>query len=189
MNDAARTSVAARPMTPQENLRAARSGLATALAAAQAAVNEPSANAAMIGAAMTGLAQAQQNYNNAVIRIPLRIMTDGEIPPADTAGPEGPQEVRAEHLHAVDAGAEKVLPENELLESTNARKWADHFLAINKNKAIDRETLTGWFANAIEAGRSAGESGRGSTAVPEDPFPASINRLAAAIEKAADRLR
>jgi len=143
----------------QEELRAARAGLATALTAALAAVNAPNATAAMLGAGMQGVLQAQQVYNNTIARIPLVVMTDGRLPISDVE-PEQPDTRRIGHEIPTRPNAnDDDLPVEQieaLLESTNARKWADTFLAINKNRAIDRESLVGWFANAIETGRDAG---------------------------------
>lgn len=133
----------------QEQLRAARAGLATALTAALAAVNDPAATPAMVGAAMGGLQQAQQTYNNVIARIPLVVMTDGRL----FDGPQQPPEDAPEPARPERAG---IIPDKiELLGTTNARKWADTFLAVNKNHALDREALVFWFENAIQAGFNA----------------------------------
>ena len=33
----------------------------------------------------------------------------------------------------------------------NAQRWANAFDAIHSGKSLDRQTMVGWFANAIEA--------------------------------------
>jgi hypothetical protein len=45
---------------------------------------------------------------------------------------------------------------NELLRTTDGNTWATEFIKLNKDKKIDHEMMLGWFANAIETGRSAG---------------------------------
>jgi hypothetical protein len=52
--------------------------------------------------------------------------------------------------------------EKRLLSSTDAKDWASAFILAFAGKRvvkdeIDMETLIGWFANAIETGRTAGE--------------------------------
>lgn len=137
--------------TPQEALRAGRSGLLTSLVAAARAVEDVNATPAMLAGALGGVVAAQQAYNSAVVRIPLTVMTDGVLfNDMEAQAEPGPGEV------ITDTQATK------LLASTNARLWADHFLAENRNRAIDRETLVGWFANAIGAGFDAGSKREGS---------------------------
>lgn len=49
--------------------------------------------------------------------------------------------------------------ETELLQTTDATKWAREFTRINAEKGIvvDEGWMITWFANAIETGRAAGE--------------------------------
>lgn len=180
----------AEPMDPQKALRGAIATLRTSLQGAMKALEDPQATPGMIGAAFAGVNQAQQTFNATISRIPMQLVTDGVLESADQAGPASDRV-----LHAVDAPEPTILPEHELVQSTNARKWADHFLAINKNKAVDRETLVGWFANAIEAGRDAGRAEYekrpeppAATQPPEDRFVAAINCVGAAIDRAADEM-
>ena len=52
-------------------------------------------------------------------------------------------------------------PDLSFSETTDARKWGRAFLdrlAMNPDLASDEGTMIGWFANAIERGRSAGLS-------------------------------
>ena len=71
--------------SPQQQLREAIAALVTALNEASKAVASTEATVASIQQAMTSLAQAQQGYNNAVIRIPLRVVTASfdPAPPAE----------------------------------------------------------------------------------------------------------
>jgi len=50
---------------------------------------------------------------------------------------------------------------NELLGTTDGREWAKEFMRLFEGELIgdevDLELMHGWFANAIEVGRSAGE--------------------------------
>ena len=62
------------PRVPQIVLRDAIKALRESLGAAQNTVSDPDATVASINQAMTSLAQAQQAYNAAVIRIPMRMM-------------------------------------------------------------------------------------------------------------------
>lgn len=54
------------------------------------------------------------------------------------------------------------LADGDLLQAmgTDAAKWAEAFLAIRDQREmfVDASLLTGWFANAIEAGREAGRT-------------------------------
>lgn len=55
-------------------------------------------------------------------------------------------------------------PESFDVTSTNARYWAEAFIALateHPDIATDRDTMATWFANAIEAGR--GRDGRRQT--------------------------
>lgn len=48
---------------------------------------------------------------------------------------------------------------NALVGETDARVWTKHWLetlAEHPHIATDEDTMIGWFANAIESGRSAG---------------------------------
>jgi len=46
--------------------------------------------------------------------------------------------------------------DSELCQSTDARVWAEAFQIASLGRHVNLETLTRWFANAIEAGRNAG---------------------------------
>ena len=51
------------------------------------------------------------------------------------------------------------ISDHELVSTTDARVWAQQFiLTVSEHPQIptDEGTMTGWFANAIEAGRGAG---------------------------------
>jgi hypothetical protein len=68
------------------------------------------------------------------------------------------------------------LSDGDLLQAmgTDAEKWAAAFKTINRLRVLDEDLLTGWFANAIEAGREAGRQ-----AHPAEPPPVSIIRTEA----------
>lgn len=44
-----------------------------------------------------------------------------------------------------------------LHNTTDAQMWTEQFLAIYPEGTADHETLVGWFANAIEVGRTFGQ--------------------------------
>lgn len=50
---------------------------------------------------------------------------------------------------------------NNLVGETNAQVWASEFVTYFKDRSvgegIDEDLMTTWFANAIEAGREAGD--------------------------------
>lgn len=48
---------------------------------------------------------------------------------------------------------------NALLETTDGQKWAQEFMRLfgDRRDEIDEGLMIGWFANAIETGRRAGE--------------------------------
>jgi hypothetical protein len=129
----------ARPMTPQEMLKKANRDLASALRGALTSLENPAGTPRLVGIAIQALASAQQAWNAAVSSVPLRAMTD-EVPPSETR-PNANDDDRPFEIGTLN------IP--RLLKSTNPRKWADAFLAFNKNHAIDREILTEWFAAAI----------------------------------------
>jgi hypothetical protein len=54
---------------------------------------------------------------------------------------------------------------NALLETTDAMEWAEMFIELfgDRRNAINRDLMVGWFANAIETGRRAGEKPNHST--------------------------
>ena len=158
-------------VNPQAQLKAARSGLLTALTAAAKAVESADASPGLVAQALQGVLSSQQAYNAAVVRIPLVVMTDGALFNDMAAEPEPGGRETPVRPNCNDDGL-SLEAVRDVTSSTNARKWADTFLAVNKNFAIDREGLVGWFANAIEAGRSDGYNrarGQGSTAPPRDP--------------------
>ena len=50
-----------------------------------------------------------------------------------------------------------MLGDHELVSSTDARVWAEHFVATVREHPeipINEDSMTTWFAAAIEAGRS-----------------------------------
>lgn len=52
-----------------------------------------------------------------------------------------------------------------LLDTTDAQVWAQEFIKIIREKpelALDEGMMIGWFANAIEAGRIAGDKSTSS---------------------------
>lgn len=144
-------------VSPQQALKTARAGLLTSLIAATQALESDDASPGLVAQALQGVVNAQIPYNNAVVRIPLSVMMEGQV--LSDAGQAEPGDA------VTDAEA------TGLLASTNGRKWADHFLAVNKNHAIDREALVGWFSNAILAGRYEGlkENPAATTAPPREP--------------------
>jgi hypothetical protein len=123
-------------LTPQETLKKASLNLDSALCAAAESLEHPDATPRHVGIAMQALASAQQAWNAAVSGVPLRMMEGGVAPEDEQPMPE---------TSMLDLAA-------DLQRSTNPRKWADAFLAANKNHAIDREALTEWFQRAINAG-------------------------------------
>jgi len=140
----------AQALTPQQALKAGRAGLLTSLVAAARAVENEGANPAMVAGALQGVVAAQQAYNSAVVRIPLRVMTDDYLPQDNRAAEAGPEvDPPTDHPAAT-------------IISANPRVWADRFLVENKNKtaAVDRESLTHWFGYAIAAGAQSEESAR-----------------------------
>ena len=50
--------------------------------------------------------------------------------------------------------------EHELLATTDAEVWAKEFcrIAVDGGLDIDLDLMRGWFANAIETGRTAGQA-------------------------------
>lgn len=144
----------ANDVSPQELLHQARAGLLTALIAAEKAVDDPNATPAMLQAALNGLGPAQQQFNNAIVRIPIAVMIFGAAPrrPYATTGHESeasPEPPQYPWNPQTDSLA------HELLQTANGRKWADAFLAVTRAEPVDRETLVGWFSNAIETGRAS----------------------------------
>jgi hypothetical protein len=138
-------------LTPQQALKAGQAGLLTSLVAAARAVENEGANPAMVAGALQGVVAAQQAYNSAVVRIPLRVMTE-EWQDLGTV-------TRSEPGPEVDPPTDH--PAATII-SANPRVWADRFLVENKNKtaAVDRESLTHWFGYAIAAGAQSEESAR-----------------------------
>lgn len=164
--------------SPQAQLRAGRSGLLTSLIAAARAVEDANATPAMVAGALGGVVAAQTNYNNAVGRIPLTVMTEGQVLRDAGQAEPGPRQGAGIEPTADDNFAAPPIPpeliaaQANLAGTINARKWANTFLAVNKNQAIDREALVGWFANAIETGR--GEILKRQNAAPSPPADADI---------------
>jgi hypothetical protein len=60
--------------------------------------------------------------------------------------------------------------QNELLQTTDAAKWAREFTRINAEKGItvDEGWMITWFANAIEVGRAAGQTSGEASPLPLD---------------------
>jgi len=154
-------------VSPQQALKAARSGLLTALTAAAKAVQSDDASPGLVAQALQGVVSSQQAYNAAVVRIPLSVMTDGALFNDMAAGP-GPGSPPS--VPDATTPVELIAEVANLGGTINARKWADTFLAVNKNRAIDREGLVGWFANAIQSGMGARAAlEQGATAPPRYP--------------------
>ena len=158
-------------VSPQQALKTARAGLLTSLIAATKALESDDASPGLVAQALQGVVNAQIPYNNAVVRIPLSVMTDGYIP-RDAA----PENAQPEFERGLDAKFRKdlenlSLPE-KLFGETNPRKWADWFLAEMKNQAVDREALVDWFGFAIDSGRYEGlnENQAAATALLRDPL-------------------
>lgn len=147
----------ANEVSPQELLHQARAGLLTALIAAEKAVDDPNATPAMLQAALSGLGPAQQQFNNAIVRIPIAVMIFG-------AAPRRPYATTSHE--SVDSAEPPPDPSHlrgdvfdELLTTTNARKWADTFLAVTRAEPVNREALVEWFHHAIGVGLNAGRNG------------------------------
>jgi hypothetical protein len=139
----------AQALSPQQALKAGRAGLLTSLVAAARAVENEGANPAMVAGALQGVVAAQQAYNSAVVRIPLRVMTEewqdlGTVTRSEP-GPEA--DPPTDHPAAT-------------IISANPRVWADRFLVENTTRFVDRESLTHWFGYAIAAGAQSEESAR-----------------------------
>jgi len=77
----------------------------------------------------------------------------------------GSVEVSAEALQHVRESLGTALPEGMPFNSSfDARVWADAFVSfVEKNPRIatDRETMLGWFANALMRGYDEGRAARG----------------------------
>lgn len=52
-----------------------------------------------------------------------------------------------------------ITDQNYLLETTDGMEWAEAFMELfsDRRDEIDAGLMVGWFANAIETGRRAGE--------------------------------
>jgi hypothetical protein len=216
-------------VTPQQALKTARAGLLTSLIAATKALESADASPGLVAQALQGVVNAEVGYNNAVVRIPLSVMTDGTTePPAIDRTLEEPywrlsgaatvpvkplmemaagqtssryseqvkelrEAISAANAYANrpdnDTGlgpvdvitmeqAEKMLaeadvvhqvgPPAQLFGNANPRKWADTFLAENKNRTIVREELVNWFGGAMTEGAKAALE-QGATAPRRDP--------------------
>lgn len=142
-------------VTPQQALKTARAGLLTSLIAATKALESADASPGLVAQALQGVVNAQVGYNNAVVRIPLSVMTDGVLFNDMAAGPVPGDVITMEQADKMLAEAEvvnQVGPPAQLFGNANPRKWADTFLAENKNRTIVREELVNWFGGAMTEG-------------------------------------
>lgn len=70
---------------------------------------------------------------------------------------------------------------NELLETTDGLKWAEEFMRMfgDSRDEITIDLMAGWFANAVETGRRAGEKDQLAPAVAASE---NVGRLRAALQ-------
>lgn len=158
-------------VSPQQALKTARAGLLTSLIAAAKALESDDASPGLVAQALQGVVNAQIPYNNAVVRIPLSVMTEGVLFNDMAAGPVPGDIITKEQADEMMAEADvvhQVGPPAQLFRNANPRKWADTFLAENKNRTIVREELVNWFAGAMTEGAKAALE-QGVTVPPRDP--------------------